>query len=67
MVKTDELHEIVMALRALQIRAVGAGSLEAEAFLAMTVHAIHDIAVKSEKEQQPARSLAETVQRSGEG
>ncbi len=64
MVDTNELHEIVMALRALQMRAVVAGSLEAEAFLAMTTCAIHDMAVKAEKDQQPlARNLAEMMRR----
>ncbi|MGI3903080.1 MAG: hypothetical protein ACRYGP_30470 [Janthinobacterium lividum] len=64
MVDVNELHEIVMALRALQMRAVGAGSLEAEAFLAMTTSAIHDMAVKAEQDQQPpARTVTEMMRR----
>ena len=50
------------------MRAFGAGSPEAEAFLAMTTSAIHDMAVKAEEDQQPlARSVAEMMRRLGRG
>ncbi len=65
MVNAEELHDIALALRALQIKAIIAGSPEAEAFLAMTAGAIHDMAVKAEKRQPPARTVTEMMRRLG--
>ncbi len=65
MVNAEELHDIALALRALQIKAISAGSPEAEAFLAMTARAIHDMAVKAEKRQPPARTVTEMMRRLG--
>ena len=62
----NELHNIALPLRALQIRAISAGSPEAEAFLAMTVLAVRDIALKVEKDEQPARTVPEMMRRSEE-
>ncbi|MGI4765016.1 MAG: hypothetical protein ACRYGP_08115 [Janthinobacterium lividum] len=58
------LHDIASALRALQIRAVESGSAIAQAHLAMAISAIHDLAIKAEKESAPlATTPAEMMRR----
>lgn len=63
MVNADELHDIALTLRALQIRAMSAGSPEAEALLAMMASAIHDMAVTAEKTQPLAQTVPEMMRR----
>lgn len=65
MVNADELHDIALALRALQIKAISAGSPEGAAILAMTAGAIHDMAVRADKRQPPARTVTEMMRRLG--
>ena len=58
------LHDIATALRALQMRAIESGSAMAQAHLAMTASAIHDLAIEAEEESAPlARTTAEMMRR----
>ena len=58
------LHEIAKALRALQIRAIEAGSPKADALLAITTAAVRQMAIEAEREQPPlARTVEEIMQR----
>ena len=55
------LHEIAIALRALQIRALEADSAVAQAFLAMTESVIHDMAIQAEKEDRQEATVGRLI------
>jgi hypothetical protein len=70
MADARRLYEIARAVRALQIQAVGAESPEADALLAITSAAVHEMAVVAERGQRPqARTVKEMMRRlkSGRG